>query len=439
MRVFPKFFKSLLVLGLLAWAGTSQAALEIKITQGVQGALPIAVVPFAWQGPAGQVPKIDVAGVISADLARSGRFKSFPRGDMLEKPSQPENVHFGNWRAVGVDDVVIGRVEPDGNGYAVEFQLFDVYTGRQLLGYRIPAQVGALRSTAHRISNMVYQKLTGERGAFNTHIAYVELQHTGKGTRYSLIVSDADGFNAQRVAVSNEPILSPSWSPDGDKLVYSAFVNHQPGIYVQTLSTGKRVRVIERNGLNSAPAFSPDGNRIAVVLSSDPGNPDIYILDLRTHKLRQVTNDPAIETEPGWMPDGQHLVYTSDRGGSAQIYEQDLNSGEARRLTYEGGYNARPQVSPDGKTLGMVHREHGDLHIAVMDLQTGALRVLTDGRLDKSPSFAPNGSMIIYAGVFGGKAELAAVSVDGNVHQQLTSEVGEINDPAWSPYPASGG
>ncbi|HET7570018.1 MAG TPA: Tol-Pal system beta propeller repeat protein TolB [Gammaproteobacteria bacterium] len=439
MRISRKtIFPLLLAFGLIALAGAADAAIQITVTKGAQGATPIAIVPFAWEGPVGQQPNTNVDGVVSADLARSGRFTSLPTDDMLEKPSTPQQIDFANWRAVNVNDVVIGRIQPNGNGgYTIDFRLFDVYTGRQLLGYRLPARAGALRQAAHRISNMIYKELTGERGAFGTHIVFVESQRTGKNTRYSLIVSDADGENAKTIAVSNGPILSPSWSPDGTRIAYSAFVNHHPGIYVQTLSTGQRVQVLKRAGLNSAPAFSPDGSRLAVVLSSQPGNPDIYILNLKTHKLRQITSDQAIETEPAWAPDGEHIFYTSDRGGSAQIYEQDLNGTSARRLTYDGSYNARPQVSPDGRTLAMVHRENGDLHIAVMNLQTGALRVLTDGELDKSPSFAPNGSMIIYAGVFDGKNELAAVSVDGSVHQQLTSEEGEISDPAWGPFPPS--
>lgn len=435
MRVFATIFKFAVAVGLLTWMSAAGAALHIQITKGVQGALPIAIVPFAWQGA--QPLPTDVAAVVSGDLARSGRFKAFPPGDMLEKPTQAAAINFGNWRAVGVNDVAIGRIQPSGGGYTIEFQLFDVYTGRQLLGYRLPVRADALRAAAHRVSNMIYEKLTGQRGAFGTRIAFVESQRLGADTRYSLVVADADGYDPHTVAVSNEPILSPTWSPDGTRLAYSAFINHRPGIYVQTLATGKRVRIMEQPGLNSAPAFSPDGSRLALVLSSHPGNPDIYLYDFDTRKLRQITSDPAIETEPAWMPDGQHLLFTSDRGGGAQIYEQDIATGSARRLTYDGGYNARAQVSSDGKTIAFVHREHGDLHIAVMNIRTGALRVLTNGELDKSPSIAPNGSMIIYAGVFGGKNELAAVSVDGNVHQQLTSEEGEISDPAWSPYPPS--
>jgi TolB protein len=431
-----RIFALTAVLALLAMAGVAQAAIQITITKGAQGALPIAIVPFGWAGP--QALPTDVAQVVSGDLARSGRFKAFPRSDMLEKPTEAANINFGNWRAVGVDDVVIGRIQPAGSGYTIEFQLFDVYTNRQLLGYRLPVKAGALRAAAHRISNMIYRQLTGQRGAFGTQIAFVESQKVGGRLRYSLVIADADGFNPHTVAVSNEPILSPTWSPDGSRIAYSAFINHHPGIYIQTLATGQRVRVTERPGLNSAPAFSPDGNRLALVLSSSPGNPDIYIYDLRTGKLRQLTHQSSIETEPAWTPDGNNLLFTSDRGGSAQVYEQPVDGGGARRLTYDGSYNARAQVAPDGKTIAMVHREHGDLHIAVMNITTGVLRVLTDGELDKSPSFAPNGSMIIYAGVFNGKNELAAVSVDGNVHQQLTSEEGEISDPAWSPYLSDG-
>lgn len=421
---------------LCAVAGSSSAALHITITKGLSTARPVAIVPFSWQGGPAGAPATDIAKVVSADLVRSGHFKALPRTDMLEKPDSGDDINFANWRAVSVDDVVVGQIHLSADGYVVDFRLFDVYTEQPLAAYRLTAQAGSVRSVAHHVANLIYKALTGERGAFGTRIAYVASSRVQGQANYELVVSDADGHNAQVILSSDEPILSPSWSPDGKRIAYAAFDNHAPGIYVQTVATGQRRLVLKRPGLNGAPAFSPDGSRLAVVLSSRAGNPDIYILNLRTNHLHRVTYDRSIETEPAWLPDGTSLVYTSNRGGSAQLYEQSLDTSRHRRLTFEGSYNARAQVTSDGKHIAMVHREkNGNLHIGIMNLSTGALRILTRGRLDKSPSCAPNGSMIIYAGLTDGKYELATVSVDGHFHQTLAADRGEISDPAWGPFP----
>ncbi|MGH8281345.1 MAG: Tol-Pal system beta propeller repeat protein TolB [Gammaproteobacteria bacterium] len=425
-----------LLLGMLP-LGAAQAVLEIQITQGVNTAVPVAVVPFAWQVQ-GPPPATDVAAVISADLTRSGRFKAIPDSSMLEKPALAGDIHFTNWRILGVNDLVIGRIKPAGAGnYQVEFQLFNVYTGQQLLGLAVLTTPGALRWTAHKISDLIYQKLTGQRGAFATRIAYVEV--SGKGGldhHYDLMVADADGYNPQTVFSSNEPVMSPAWSPDGKYLAYVSFESGLPAIYTQNIYTGRRELLSDRPGLNSAPAFSPDGRRLALVLSSTPGNPDIYVMDLASRTLRRITTSAAIDTEPAWSPDGQSLYFTSDRGGSPQIYKVSLSGGTPQRITFDGSYNARASVSPDGQTLVMVHRENGRLHIAVMNLNSGALLTLTDGDLDKSPSFAPNGSMIIYEASYGGRGVLAEVSVDGQVRERLSeSKSGvSVHAPVWGPF-----
>lgn len=415
----------------------AHAVLEIQITQGVSTAVPVAIVPFAWEVP-GPPPVTDVAAVVGADLTRSGRFKAIPDSSMLEKPTQAADIHFTNWRVLGVNDLVIGRIKPAGSGnYQVEFQLFNVYTGQQLLGLAVLTTPGALRWTAHKISDLIYQKLTGQRGAFATRIAYVEVAgKSGVHRHYALVVADSDGYNPQTVFSSNEPIMSPAWSPDGRYLAYVSFETGLPAIYMQDIYTGKRELLSDRPGLNSAPAFSPDGRRLALVLSSSPGNPDIYVMDLATHALRRITTSPAIDTEPSWSPDGHSLYFTSDRGGSPQIYKVNLSGGSPQRITFDGDYNADSSVSPDGQTLVMVHRENGQLHIAVMNLNTGALLTLTNGDLDKSPSFAPNGSMIIYEADYRGRGVLAEVSVDGQVRERLSeSQAGvSVHAPVWGPF-----
>ena len=426
----------ILILGFLPLSA-ARAVLEIQITKGVSTAVPVAVVPFAWevQGPP---PATDVAAVIGADLTRSGRFKAIPTGSMLEKPTQATDIHFTNWRVLGVNDLVIGRIKPAGSGnYQVEFQLFNVYTGEQLLGLAVLTTPSALRWTAHKISDLIYKKLTGQRGAFATRIAYVEVsEKSGPHRHYALVVADSDGYNPQTVFSSNEPIMSPAWSPDGRYLAYVSFETGLPAIYLQDIYTGKRELLSDRPGLNSAPAFSPDGRQLALVLSSSPGNPDIYVMDLATHVLRRVTSSPAIDTEPAWSPDGHSLYFTSDRGGSPQIYKVSLSGGTPQRITFDGTYNADSSVSPDGRTLVMVHRENGRLHIAVMNLDTGALLTLTNGDLDKSPSFAPNGSMIIYEADYGGRGVLAEVSVDGQVRERLSESQSRVSvhAPVWGPF-----
>lgn len=432
------FYRLLLIVTLvLLPLGASRATLEITITKGVSTAVPVAIVPFAWkvQGPA---PSTDVAQVIGADLTRSGRFKAVPEKSMLEKPTQATDIHFTNWRVLGVNDLVIGRIKPAGSGnYQVEFQLFNVYTGKQLMGMAVLSTPSALRWTAHKVSDLIYQKLTGQRGAFATRIAYVEVSgKNGADSHYKLVVADSDGFNPQTVFSSKEPIMSPAWSPDGKHVAYVSFESKLPAVYVQDIYTGKRERVSDRPGLNSAPVFSPDGKSLALVLSSSPGNPDVYVMNLATHALRRITHSSAIDTEPAWSPDGRSLYFTSDRGGSPQIYKINLGGGTPQRITFSGSYNARSRVSADGDTLAMVHRENGHLHIAVMNLDTGALRTLTNGDLDKSPSFAPNGSMIIYEASYRGHGVLAEVSVDGQVRERLSeSQPGvSVHAPVWGPF-----
>ncbi len=427
----------LAVLGVLClfWQMPAHAVLTIKITRGIEGALPIAVVPFAWEGGGAGAP-LDVAAVVAADLRRTGRFAPLPERDLPGRPSDGSQVDFRDWRRLGTENLVVGRLKARPNGdYQVQFQLFDVFRGVQLTGYSIPSSARNLRTTAHQISDIIYEKLTGDRGAFATRIAYVT-QSVGAGgkKRYALEVADSDGYDPKSVLDSAHPILSPAWSPDGKKLAYVSFESGQSAIYVQNLATGTRERVAAFSGINGAPAWSPNGKRLAMSLSRD-GNPEIYILDLASRRLQRLTYNAAIDTEPAWSPDGRSLVFTSDRGGRPQIYRISATGGKAKRLTFEGSYNARASFSPDGSRLTLVHGDQGAYRIGLLDLETNSLRVLSDARLDESPSFAPNGTMIIYATKDDRGAALAAVSVDGRVHQRLTFQKGMVREPAWSPFP----
>lgn len=404
------------------------AALTIEITEGVESAVPIAVVPFA-----SETASVNIAAIVNADLERSGYFKMMAEQSMPARPSKAAEVNFKEWQALGQSYMVIGQVIDAGGQYNVQFQLLDTYKSAQLLGYRMVSSSADLRRTAHHISDLIFEKLTGKKGVFSGRIAYITTTDLGnKQQSHRLQVADADGFNPQTIASSVEPLMSPSWSPDGKKVAYVSFERKSAAIYVQTLATGERVRVAEFPGINGAPAWSPDGTRLALTLSKD-GSPDIYVLNLSTRALMKLTKSFAIDTEPSWSPDGSSIVFTSDRGGKPQIYMVPSQGGQEKRLTFSGNYNARASFSPDGRSLVMVHGNGNDYRIAVMDMATRSLNVLTGGRADESPSFAPNGAMILYASKKGRTGFLSAVSLDGKMQQKLVFNSGEVREPSWAP------
>ena len=408
------------------------AALEIKITQGVGNAMPIAIAPFVVSGS--KKPPQVVDEIIKADLKRSGRFKPLEQSEFPQRDVTAENMRLRLWREKGIDYLVVGSVHEEVPGfYKVKFQLFDSGGVKQLAGYTIPADKASLRMAAHQASDLIYEAILGIRGAFNTRVAYITSSQRGGKKRYVMQIADSDGYNSRTILNSPKPLMSPAWSPDNKKIAFVSFEGNRSGVYVQDVLTGQRTKVSARKGINGAPAWSPDGRRLAVTLSNN-GNPDIYVIDLGSKKASRLTRDAAIDTEPVWMPDGQSIIFTSDRSGKPQLYKVSAAGGSAQRLTYEGDYNSAPTVSADGKKVAMVSGERGQFRIAVLDMGTGETRVLTDGRLDESPSFAPNGSMIIYATKEGGRSVLAAVSEDGSVRQTLTLKGGEVQEPDWSGF-----
>ena len=433
----PRFLTWLCFVLLAGAAGAARAALTIEITQGLESATPIAVARFEWSGPASDPPE-SISTIVADDLARSGRFAPFR--DLPQHPARREDVRWSDWRRLQVGSLVIGSIRETASGgvreYQIEFRLFDTFTLGQLAGRRyqgIPAD--RIRRVAHRISDEVYYALTGEAGAFATRIAYVT-EAAGQEGRvvYELDVADSDGANPVKLLSSPEPIMSPAWSPDGRQLAYVSFEGGRSRIFVQETGTGERREVAAFPGINGAPAFSPDGSRLALTLSRS-GSPDIHVLHLESNELLRLTSNPGIDTEPAWSPDGRDIVFTSDRSGRRpQLYRiSAAGGGEPERLTFSGRYNARAAFSPDGSRLAFVHETDGDYRIAVMGIDDREVRVLTDGALDESPTFAPNGRMILYATTERGQAALAAVSIDGRFRQRLSIGEAGVRDPAWSP------
>jgi TolB protein len=411
----------------------ASAQLRIEVTSGVTDPVPIAIVPFSHAPADGG---LDVAQVVQHDLEGSGRFRALPRGKMPATPTQPTAVVTADWKNIGEDYIVVGRVVPlDGSNLAVDFDLLNTLTGQRVVGQRFTGTPSALRNAAHRVSDVIYEKILGIRGAFATRIAYVSVDGQPPAQKFQLIVADADGENQRLVLESRYPLMSPSWSPDGQWLAYVSFENKKSAIWVQLVRTGERRQVSARAGINGAPVWSPDGKKLALTLGGSGGNPDIYVLELQTQSLTRITDDPSIDTEAAWAPDGKSLYFTSDRAGGPQVYRIGVNPGDRpKRITFTGNYNARPRLSADGTLLAMVTLDSGNYRVAVQDLSNGNVRVLSKGHLDESPSFAPNGATLMYSEREGSRAGLATVSVDGLTGLRLKSDQGEVREPAWGPY-----
>lgn len=435
MKTLPRWLTlfSFLLLPLMSFA--QERGLDIDIVGGNASALPITIVPMPYQG-SGAAPQTDVSQVVRADLERSGAFRTLPEASIVERPTRGSEVQYATWKALKQDYLVVGRVLDVGDGsYRAEFELFDVAKQERMLGQAMTARASSMRDVAHQIADAIYEKILGIRGAFWTRIAYVTASGSGKGARYALMIADSDGFNPQTVVRSAEPLVSPSWSPDGRQLAYVSFEGGNSAIFLQDISTGARQKVSSFRGINGAPSFSPDGRQLALTLSRS-GNPEIYVMDVASRQLRQLTNQSSIDTEPVWSADGGSIYFTSDRGGRPQIYKVPASGGSATRVTFEGSYNATPTISFDGKKIAVAQGSGNTYRIALMDSSLGSARwsLLSPGSLDESPSFAPNASMVLYAAREGGRGVLYAVSADGRVRQRLVLADGDVREPAWSPF-----
>lgn len=445
------------VFALVGIVSSVQARINIEITQGMAGGIPIAVTSGVEEGKSGQFRRTSfdaMTDVIRQDLKMCGRFEPIAPERLPQLGTHQEVFAPDTWQRIGAENVLIGTVKPEGSGsYTVSFQLLDVYKtknnalkdGGEVLtdpmNHILLSQSFSgvsrqqFRALSHHISDLVYEKLTGIRGAFSTRIAYVMVQPTRQGIRYSLEVADADGHNPQTLLSSREPIMSPSWSPDGRRLACVSFEHHRAEVYLIDVASGRRQVLSKFPGINGAPAWSPDGSRLALVLSKD-GSPKIFSMDLETQRLTQLTQGYAIDTEPAWSVDGKFIYFTSNRGGKPQIYRLAVGTKQVERVTYVGNYNARPMLTSDGRYLVMMHREQGDssFHIANQDLKTGQVSVLTHARLDESPTLSPNGAMVLYGTQEGDRQILGLVTLDGRGQLRLPAREGSVQEPAWSPF-----
>lgn len=408
---------------------------NILVTTGSNRAIPIAVVPFGWQG--GSVLPEDMAEIVGNDLRNSGMYEPIPRQNMISLPTSAAEIIYRDWQALGAQYVLVGSIVPNGGRLQVQYALFNVATQQQVVAGSVGGTLDQLRDMAHYVADQSFEKLTGTKGAFSTKMLYVTAERFSvNNTRYTLQRSDYDGARGVTLLQSREPILSPRYAPDGRRIAYVSFEQRRPRIFIQHVDTGRREQITNFEGLNGAPAFSPDGNRLAFVLSKD-GNPEIYVMDLGTRQLQRVTNHYAIDTEPFWGKDGQTLYFTSDRAGKPQVYKQNIASGAVERVTFTGNYNANPKLSADEKTLVMIHRQDGftNFKVAAMDLvRGGAPRILSETSLDDSPTVAPNGTMLIYATRQQGRGVLMLVSTNGRVRLPIPTAQGDVREPSWSPY-----
>lgn len=423
-----KFVKNILRLctvSLLCFA-TSVLAVNLELTQGINKAIPIGIASFGHDSAAVQLTK-----VISDDLRFSGQFNLIPSPAL----GTDHQSNMSLWTAAGADSVLTGRVQQiDRNRLDVKFELLDAPAkGRLLLSKSYMVDPNNLRALAHHISDEVYFQLTGVKGIFSTRIAYITVNRGESRSEHALVIADADGYNPQKLLVSTEPIMSPSWSPDGRRIAYVSFEKKRAQIFTVEVATGKRQLITSFPGINGAPAWHPNGQQLAVVLSK-AGNPNIYSIDLNSGAMKQITFGGAINTEPRYSPDGKSLLFTSGRGGSPQIYRMSLADGQISRVTFDGNYNARASYTPNQKQIILLHREDHQFNIGVQDVVSSQITPLTFSSMDESPTISPNGRLILYATHEGNQGYLALVSIDGRIRTRLPSASGDAQEPAWSPY-----
>ena len=398
-----------------------KAALDIEVAGAGERQIPIAIVQFAGENKLSQ----SITNIVGADLQRSGQFRLIDPTN--KSPHEINDVDYSAWS--DTDALIIGKVDVKANGrIMVKIQLLDTVLKTELIKTVVTGNDSEIRTIAHRIADLIFEKITGDAGIFDTRISYINRQTEG----YKLIVTDSDGYNEKVIFSSNTTIMSPAWSPDGSHLAFVAFENDEAVVYVQSMLTNQRIVAAHFPENNTAPVWSPDGQRLAFVISND-GSSHIFLIRLDGSNLEQLTFDDEIDSEPNFSPDGQSLIFESDRSGKVQIYKISLFDGNVERLTFEGSNNYSPHYSPDGKSFVYSSWIEGKFFIATEDIQTKQVQLLTDGGWEENPSFSPNGKMILFATEINGRSNLATVSIDGKVKQTLLAQSGNIMDPSWGP------
>ena len=410
----------------LIFSGIAHAQLNIEVVGAGMQRIPVAVPNFGGDDGLGR----EIAAVVRSDLTSTGLFNIINTDSLVAEENS--SVDFAAWRSRGADALATATANRPGGQIEVRVRVADIVKRGSLGNTVVTVPGNNMRLAGHKVADFIYQKLTGQPGYFSSRIAYVLKQGTGSNAQFQLIVADADGQNPVPVFKYNQPIISPAWSPDGTKLAYVSFEKSKPVIFEQTLKTGARRAVASFRGSNSAPAWSPDGSRLVVALSREGGT-QLYSIALATGQATRITNTTGIDTEPAFSPDGQWIYFTSDRGGSPQIYKMPAGGGSAQRVSFDGNYNVTARPSPDGRTLAFITRRDGGFRVATLDLATRQVTVLTDSQRDESPTFSPNGQMILYATILGGRGVLAAVSADGQIRQRLSAVNGDAREPAWGP------
>jgi TolB protein len=420
-RHLLRFSLGLLTAGLLALPTWAQFRVEVSGVGLTQ--VPIAFAPLRGEESSPQ----KISTIVQADLERSGQFRGVTAGVVTDETQRPD---ISAMRQKGADALLTGSISRMNDGrYDVRIRLWDVVRGQDLGAMSYVVVTGDLRLASHKISDFVYEKLTGDKGVFSTRIAYV----TKAGSRYNLWVADSDGENAQSALASPEPIISPSWSPSGGQLAYVSFESRKPVVYIHDVSTGKRRVIANFRGSNSAPSWAPDGRTLAMTLSRDGGS-QLFAIDANGGEPRRLTQSAAIDTEPVFSPDGTAIYFVSDRGGAPQIYRMPASGGPANRVTFNGTYNISPSISPDGRWLAYISRIGGTFKLHVMDIASGNVAAITDSNRDERPSFAPNSRLIVYATIQDGREALMTTTLDGRIKARLSGQGGDLREPNWGPF-----